>query len=142
MHNTPSHSGSGVNVLPIRPGLLNALPTSAPHHPETPTMGAASVVAMLGQAHGHGRAWHLRYLDGLIASHGFPAPLPVQHGETLTTRVVWGKSRWLSAAVSQWIENWSLPPGTGPAAMPARHSQNVDHVVGERLGKLAQGGAA
>jgi hypothetical protein len=50
----------------------------------------------------------LAYVRLLIASAGFPAPLPMDRGGQLVTDPT-PRSRWLRAAVDAWLEN-QLPP--------------------------------
>lgn len=55
------------------------------------------------------------YVTTLIAEEGFPAPFPHRkHGGGLTRDVHYKRSRWLKAAVIDWICD-QLPPGTGEA---------------------------
>lgn len=83
------------------------------------TYSLGDVQLRLGQGDRSTR-WLLAYVARLIAHHGFPAPLPLQHGGIVdcTPR---SKSRWPAAAVDAWFDHL-LPPGTTPAAERAAAS--------------------
>lgn len=53
------------------------------------------------------------FLEGLIADHGFPRPLPRMKSGRVVTGVAAG-SRWQRAAVDAWLDDW-LPPEAAAA---------------------------
>lgn len=64
----------------------------------------------------------VRYVEGLIAHHGFPRPFPREKKGGGLTEAVGDKSRWPRAAVDQWLEDW-LPPEAAVAAERARQAE-------------------
>lgn len=61
----------------------------------------------------YGERRRCAYVRQLIAHHGFPRPLPTLHRRQLTSDVV-ASSRWLRAAVDNWLEDF-LPPDAAAA---------------------------
>ncbi|QJQ31806.1 hypothetical protein GV829_04555 [Sphingomonas lacunae] len=101
-----AHAHSTPQLRPL-PGL--ALPQF--------TYSLSDIQVRLGQMDRSTR-WLLSYVAKLIDGHGFPAPLPLQHGDTVDTmpRV---KSRWPAAAVDYWFDV-QLPQGGGTTARAER----------------------
>ncbi|WP_061780774.1 hypothetical protein [Sphingomonas sanguinis] len=52
--------------------------------------------------------WQINFLDRLIATKGFPAPLPILSGGELTDTLK-PKSRWNMAAVDHWFDDRQTP---------------------------------
>lgn len=76
------------------------------------TYGLADNMRRLGQEHRSLR-WQMAYATLLIASEGFPAPLPVKSGDGLTSDVK-PRSRWAQDSVDRWFDD-RTPPGTTDA---------------------------
>jgi hypothetical protein len=73
------------------------------------------------------------FLEGLIAQHGFPEPLPHQKwGGGLDTALNARRSRWLRVAVLAWLDNY-LPPEAVvslDAAHQAAAAEDMDQAAG------------
>lgn len=130
MHNSVTPPATTGQIVPLRPEWAPRRDAAS----DAQTIGAAAIVARLGQAHGRSQAWQANYLTGLIAQHGFPAPYPILRGASTVTGIVWKSSRWNLAAVEAWLEGWGLPPGAGGLA--ARRAAQVDQDVAAALETL------
>ena len=115
---------------PLRPLPGYALPQF--------TYSLGDVQARLGQQDRSTR-WLLGYIVNLIGRHGFPAPLPLQHGDKVdcTPR---GKSRWTATAVDAWFDAM-LPCGNGASAAAERAAASDMDARAAALGlQLLDGG--
>jgi hypothetical protein len=92
---------------PLQPPLQ----AQAPGRPSF-TYGLADNMRRFGQEHRPTR-WQIDYLTRLIATEGFPAPLPLPAGEGLTHEVK-PRSRWQQDSVDRWFDD-RTPPGTSDA---------------------------
>ena len=101
------------------------------------TCGIFDVAGRLGQAHRR-PAFLCTYLDGLIASAGFPAPFPVLRAGVLTDEVH-TDSRWPLVAVEAWFDD-RLPPGARGLVAQAERVE-IDSRLSSRA-FLLFGGAA
>jgi hypothetical protein len=129
--------------IPIR-----ALPPSAAQGRQDPTCGLFDILARLGQAQAGTRrrspAWAARYIQALIDREGFPAPLPILHGDKLC-REIRTRSRWQLAAVDAWFDDQAGPAASNhvDAAAARQAAQAMDerafHLGAPQL-TLHQGG--
>lgn len=82
-----------------------------------------------------------QYIQGLITGHGFPRPLPTFHkgelvGDVRTT------SRWIRAAVDQWLDDF-LPPDLSDAIEAKRRAAAAADMDSAAAGlRLIKGGRA
>lgn len=74
----------------------------------------------------------ISYLDKLIADHGFPQPLPVERRGKLVTSATL-QSRWLRAAVDDWVNHWM------PATAAARADAAQRRAAAESMDRNAIG---
>lgn len=90
-----------------------------------PTCGLFDILARLGQSRRGNRqrtfAWAARYVQGLIDGEGFPAPLPLLQGTTVSRDIRKG-SRWQLVAVDAWFD----------AALDPAASAHVDAAAARR----------
>lgn len=91
-------------------------------HPGEPTVGIWFIRRITGHAR-KGEASLIRYVEGLIEHHGFPPPLPLFRNGGEITGEVRSDSKWLRAAVMEWLEGF-LPP-TIPAALADEAEQEA-----------------
>ena len=92
------------------------------------TWGLGEIIRRLGQERIGERErstrWRIGYLSKMVAA-GFPKPLPVLIGDTLTDEVC-AKSRWPIAEVEAWFENRTPPGGTSASEVEARRAGESD----------------
>ena len=102
-------------------------------HPGEPTVGIWFIKRMTGHAR-KGDASLVRYVEGLIAKHGSPPPLPLfRNGGTIQTDIS-ADSRWLRAAVMEWLEGF-LPPST-TAALSQDQQQDAAEALDAAAARL------
>lgn len=80
---------------------------------DAPTCTLPWICKQLG--HEGSEACAVAYVEGLIATHGFPRPLPHRaHGGRILDSVHYTRSRWVRAGVVVWLGDY-LPPAAGAA---------------------------
>lgn len=101
-----------------------AFAAPAPVPPGRPsfTYGLGDTMRRFGQEHRSTR-WQIDYLTRLIASDGFPAPLPLPSREGLT-RDVKPRSRWPQDSVDRWFDD-RTPPTDGIDPRAARLAGDI-----------------
>ena len=106
------------------------------YHQHQFTMGLGEVIARLGQQTGprgdRKTCWQIRYVEQLIASAGFPAPLPLLSGDGLVESVK-PASRWPIAAVELWFDDRGP---AGPAAADRARQRAADAEMDARAAQL------
>jgi hypothetical protein len=85
------------------------------------------IARRMGQGHAS-QNWQVAYLTKLIAARGFPAPLPVMHGDEIVDRILPRKSRWLREPVDAWFDG-QIPPEALPA-IDAAEAAEADALIG------------
>lgn len=66
------------------------------------TLGLHAIARLLG-VWKRSENWKKRYIEALIETEGFPDPLPMLHGERLSTEIHPRKSQWLTISVRGWF---------------------------------------
>lgn len=83
---------------------------------DPPTCNLSWICKQLG--HEGSEASQVAYAQGLIATTGFPRPLPhLAHGGRVSLDIHPTRSQWIRAAVEAWLADW-FPPA-GAAALDA-----------------------
>jgi hypothetical protein len=103
---------------------------AAPHR--NFTYGLADNMRRLGQEHRSHR-WQIAYATLLIASEGFPAPLPLPSGDGLTSDVK-PRSRWAQDSVDRWFDD-RTPPGATDA-IDRQAARDAGDVMDQRAAAL------
>lgn len=95
------------------------------HKPLGFTYNLSAVLRRLGQE-GRSTRWGSRYVQSMVddASIGFPAPLPLLVGGSLSTRVH-SNSSWPVDAVDAWLQD-RTPPGGVSAHEQAERREAAD----------------
>ena len=112
------------------------------HQPEPePTYSFYALRRLLG-AGGQSNGRFTSYVTALIASDGFPKPLPCWIQRTGLVRHVTDRSRWLAAGVDAWLADFLSPDLSAAidAAACAAAAEEMDAAAGTL--RLIAGGRA
>ena len=120
--------------------MLSFAPSAAPRfaHDAPLTVDLPWLRRQFGVVH-YSAPRMVKWLGGLVADHGFPAPLPSLHGGR-TIAAVHSGSLWLRDAVEAWLYDRLPPAGAAALDAAATRAAASDLDAAATTLRLVQGG--